>query len=98
MPIEPANKAAVAFIDGQNLFHSAKDAFGYTFPNYDVSALATAVCVNCGWNLVQVRFYTGVRLCTTELCFHDSLCNRGIRCADEFVIGPDCQLGNLDTG
>jgi hypothetical protein len=60
MPIEPANKAAVAFIDGQNLFHSAKDAFGYTFPNYDVSALATAVCGNRGWNLVQVRFYTGV--------------------------------------
>ena len=32
---ETANKRAVSFIDGQNLFRHAKDAFGYYHPNYD---------------------------------------------------------------
>jgi hypothetical protein len=41
---EPALKKAIAFIDGQNLFHQVKDAFGYRFPNYDVAALAREVC------------------------------------------------------
>lgn len=36
MPVEPAVKRAAAFIDGQNLFCAAKEAFGYTFPNYDL--------------------------------------------------------------
>jgi hypothetical protein len=35
MAIEPADKRTVAFFDGQNLFHAARAAFGYTFPNYD---------------------------------------------------------------
>ncbi|MEO3434253.1 NYN domain-containing protein [Inquilinus sp. CAU 1745] len=35
---------AVAFFDGQNLFHSAKAAFGYTYPNYDPSLLAQTIC------------------------------------------------------
>ena len=60
MAAEPAIKRAVAFIDGQNLFHGVREAFGYTYPNYDVNALADAVCKAHGWNLVQVRFYTGV--------------------------------------
>lgn len=57
---EPAIKRAVAFVDGQNLFYAARNAFGYTFPNYDVSALATTVCQQQNWHLAQVRFYTGV--------------------------------------
>ena len=60
MPAEPPVKRAVAFIDGQNLFHGARSAFGYTFPNYDVSALAGSICASKGWQLQQVRFYTGV--------------------------------------
>ncbi|MSO89046.1 MAG: NYN domain-containing protein [Rhodospirillaceae bacterium] len=48
------------FFDGQNLFHSAKAAFGYTFPNYDPMALARAVCASKGWQSAGVRFYTGV--------------------------------------
>lgn len=51
---------AVAFLDGQNLFHAAREAFGYTYPNYDVSALAEQVCAGQGWELAQVRFYTGI--------------------------------------
>jgi uncharacterized LabA/DUF88 family protein len=50
----------VAFFDGQNLFHSAKVAFGYKYPNYDPLALAEAVCLNRGWQLVGTRFYTGI--------------------------------------
>ena len=30
---EPLIKRAVAFLDGQNLFHAASEAFGYTYPN-----------------------------------------------------------------
>jgi uncharacterized LabA/DUF88 family protein len=58
--VEPALKRAVTFIDGQNLYRSAKDAFGYHYPNYDVQKLSGAVCQSHGWNLTQVRFYTGV--------------------------------------
>lgn len=36
MPPEPIVKRAVTFIDGQNLFHAAREAFGYIYPNYDV--------------------------------------------------------------
>lgn len=60
MPAEPPDPRTVAFFDGQNLFHSAKEAFGYTYPNYDVYRLAAAVCADQGWRLSQVRFYTGV--------------------------------------
>jgi uncharacterized LabA/DUF88 family protein len=60
MPAEPATKRVVAFVDGQNLFHVVREAFGYTFPNYDAPALAAAVCALKGWDLVGTRFYTGV--------------------------------------
>jgi uncharacterized LabA/DUF88 family protein len=51
---------AIAFVDGQNLFHSAKSAFGYSFPNYDPKALAENICATKGWQHIQTRFYTGV--------------------------------------
>ena len=51
---------AVAFVDGQNLFHCAKAAFGHNYPNYDPLALARSVCARQGWHCQQVRFYTGV--------------------------------------
>lgn len=60
MPEEPLIKRAVAFFDGQNLFHSAKTAFGYSFPNYDPVALTDAICAAKGWKNVGVRFYTGI--------------------------------------
>ena len=56
---EPSIVRVVAFVDGQNLFYAAKEAFGYTVPNYDVFALARKLCKN-NWNLDHVRFYTGV--------------------------------------
>jgi uncharacterized LabA/DUF88 family protein len=60
VPPEPSSHEAVAFIDGQNLFHAARAAFGYTYPNYDVAALARALCRAQGWRLRQVHFYTGI--------------------------------------
>lgn len=60
MAQEPAEKRAIAFIDGQNLYHGAREAFGYTFPNYDVKTLSERICAQQGWTLREVRFYTGV--------------------------------------
>jgi uncharacterized LabA/DUF88 family protein len=57
---EPALKRAIVFVDGQNLFCAARTAFGYRFPNYDIRALADAICQNQGWQLTDVRFYTGI--------------------------------------
>ena len=60
MPSEPLVKRAVAFIDGQNLYHAARESFGYTYPNFDVKALSQHICRSKEWELNQVRFYTGV--------------------------------------
>ncbi len=60
MTAEPEQKRAVAFFDGQNLFHSAKEAFGYGYPNFSPRRLAQAICHQRGWDLLQTRFYTGV--------------------------------------
>ena len=59
MPAEPLTKRAVTFVDGQNLFHSVREAFGFAHPNYDVRALSQAICQQQGWTLARARFYTG---------------------------------------
>src|ERR1700730_15008228 len=51
---------AIAFVDGQNLFFSAMEVFGYTYPNYDVKALAAYICKANSWKVEEVRFYSGV--------------------------------------
>ena len=55
----------IVFFDGQNLFRSAKDAWGptspYNWPSYDVERLAQRlVSLTPGRILKQIRFYTGV--------------------------------------
>jgi uncharacterized LabA/DUF88 family protein len=60
MPSEPSPRRAVAFFDGQNLFHAVKAAFGYRYPNYEPRKLADAIRRLQGWELVETRFYTGV--------------------------------------
>lgn len=60
MAIEPPTKRAVAFIDAQNLFHAAKEAFGYRHPNFDPLKLAARVCEAHRWELAETRLYTGV--------------------------------------
>lgn len=57
MPPEPR---AIAFLDGQNLYHAARKAFRYSYPSYDPQALAAVVCKSKGWTLAQTRFYTGL--------------------------------------
>ena len=60
VPPEPPVKRTITFADGQNLFHSVRESFGYTYPNYDVRSLAQSLCRSQGWDLTQVRFYTGI--------------------------------------
>jgi uncharacterized LabA/DUF88 family protein len=60
MRVEPITKRAIAFFDGQNLFHAAKQAFGYQFPNYDPGLLAESIARSQGWISSETRFYTGV--------------------------------------
>ena len=55
----------LVLIDGQNLFHLAKAAWGpggnYDWPSYDVDKLARAlVALQPGRTLQEIRFYTGV--------------------------------------
>ncbi|OGQ04227.1 MAG: NYN domain-containing protein [Deltaproteobacteria bacterium RIFCSPLOWO2_12_FULL_44_12] len=70
MPNEPVTKRTVAFIDGQNLFYSVKKAFGYKFPNYDVEKLAKKVCLEKGWQLDSIRFYTGMPDASADPFWH----------------------------
>ncbi len=55
-----SKKKAFVFVDGQNLFHSVKEAFGYSFPNYDIKLLSERICSVQGWTLGDMYFYTGV--------------------------------------
>ena len=57
----------IVFIDGQNLYHLAKRAWGsdasfaYSWPSYDVEKLSRAlVNYRDGRTLAETRFYTGV--------------------------------------
>lgn len=70
-PFEPSTKRAIVFIDGQNLYHAVREAFGYTYPNYDVQALAKKVCLSKGWQLVPTRFYTGVPAHNDDPFWHE---------------------------
>ncbi len=76
MPVEPAVKRTIAYVDGQNLFHTARSVFGYTFPNYDVQKLARAVCVGHGWQLERVQFYTGVPSVADNAFWHGFWSNK----------------------
>jgi len=58
--IEPAAKRVIGFIDGQNLFYAARQAFGYSYPNFDPKRLTEVVAAARGWMPAGTRFYTGV--------------------------------------
>lgn len=78
-PEAPANPCAIAFIDGQNLFHCARESFGYTYPNYDIPKLAAAVCALRGWTLTQARFYTGVPPKNRDEKWHKFWADKAVR-------------------
>ena len=60
MSPEPTTKRTIAFFDGQNLFYGVKEAFGYTYPNYDPIALVNQLCSIKNWQVSEIRFYTGI--------------------------------------
>jgi len=70
LPQPPAVIRAVGFIDGQNLYRHAKEAFGYHHPNYDPIKLLNAVCLKNGWKPSGVRFYTGVPVQERQPMWH----------------------------
>jgi uncharacterized LabA/DUF88 family protein len=76
MPSEPTVKRAISFVDWQNLFHNVHNAFGYTFPNYDVQKLSQAVCASRGWTLEPVQFYTGVPSASDNAFWHGFWANK----------------------
>jgi len=57
---EPTEKRAFVFIDGQNLYHAIKEAFGYNYPNYSIKLLSEQICLSHGWKLSGMHFYTGI--------------------------------------
>jgi len=57
---EPKFKRAFVYFDGQNLFHHAKEAFGYNYPNFDPRKLADNICKNNSWVIHKTFFYTGI--------------------------------------
>ena len=76
----------IVFIDGQNLYHLAKNAWEsdpprrnspYAWPSYDVEKLATALVAKSQDRiLAQIRFYTGVPSRKTKRFWHDFWSNK----------------------
>ena len=76
----------IVFIDGQNLYHLAKNAWAppvgigptpYSYPSYDVEKLADALASRLpGRTLAQIRFYTGVPNADANLFWHDFWTNK----------------------
>jgi len=60
LAVEPTTKRTIGFIDGQNLFYAAKEAFGYSYPNYEPIALVNQLCAAQSWQVTRVQFYTGI--------------------------------------
>jgi len=66
MCVEQPGKRTFVFFDGQNLFHSAKEAFGYTYPNYSPKLLAEYICFSREWTISEIHFYTGIPAATDK--------------------------------
>ena len=73
----------IVFIDGQNLYHLAKNIWApggsspYTYPSYDVEKISqTLVSRVPGRRLTQVRFYTGVPDSSVDLFWHGFWTNK----------------------
>lgn len=100
---EPTIKRTVVFIDGQNLFRGAKEAFGYFYPNYDVKLLSEKICTSQGWQIDEIRFYTGVPDLRDDTFWHNfwnkklvsmgqrgvTIFSRALRYRNQIVVLPD---------
>ena len=68
---EPTTPRVHVFFDGQNLFHAAKECFGYKYPNYDPIKLAQAITnIIPERKLTQIHFYTGIHDIRHEPFWH----------------------------
>ena len=47
---------AIAFFNGQNLYHSSKSAFSNASEDYNPKALAALIAKRQGWHLLQTQF------------------------------------------
>lgn len=73
----------IVFIDGQNLYHLAKNSWAppgsshYTYPSYDVEKVAqTLVARVPGRILAETRFYTGVPNASADHFWHGFWTNK----------------------
>ena len=92
------------FVDGQNLYRAAKDAFGYNYPNYNIKLLSERICSIQGWNLSGMYFYTGIPDLQDNSFWHNfwskklsymgrlgiKILNRALRYHNEDWICPSC--------
>ncbi len=97
MPDEPAEKRAVAFFDGQNLYHHAKAAFGHHHPNYDPVRLFDAVCTAHDWQNNGVRFYTGVPSVAKSSMWHGYWSKRLLAMRRAGILVTDRRLRYYET-
>lgn len=95
--IEPESRRAIGFIDGQNLYHHAKAAFGHHHPNYDPLKLMAAVCTDQGWRDCGVRFYTGTPNAKKSPMWHGYWANRLLAMRRAGVLVTDRKLRYYQT-
>ena len=102
--VELKVKTAFVFVDGQNLYRAAKDAFGYNYPNYNVKLLSEKICSSQGWNLGEIYFYTGIPDSQDDIFWHNfwskklsymgrlgiKLFSRSLRYHNKNFICPSC--------
>lgn len=69
--MEPNDRKADFFIDGQNLFLTVKRLYGYQHPNFDVLKLCSSIAEKKGWEVGTIRFYTGMPGLTESPHWHD---------------------------
>lgn len=68
---ESVSKKAIIFVDGQNLYHCAREAFGCIYPNYDIKLLSETICAKQGWSVSKIRFYTGIPDVSDDAFWHN---------------------------
>lgn len=73
---QPKICRTVAFFDTQNLYRCVKDCFGYTYPNFDPIKLASLICQQKGWKLLETRLYTGVPRIEADPFWHTFWSNK----------------------
>lgn len=80
------NKKTIVFLDGQNIYHLAKEAWAprpmqgwspYSFPSYDVEKLANVLVLGKPGRILQgIRFYTGVPNASQNSLWHQFWTNK----------------------